>query len=313
MNQNLIILNSLLGHPDKFNLVNDHHLEGLLFHQFKIENGKNKSQYKKQWIHNHVLLEELENIAIRLKALKLSGTLLKGAQLLTDLYQDTGSRFMSDVDILIDKQNYNDWKELLLSSGYHSLELPIFIGNDFKSQWIKSIGNIEINLELHTKLFFHLKRENWNLTNSAITPFTQLSVEDTFLHLCGHLAFQHTFLKLYWLFDIYFYIEKHGNEMNWDEVKSKSKNYHLYQSICMCLWCLYKYFDLEKSFVEAFKLDQPHWWQKYLTVDFLLCPDEKKIDYFLIKHATKDHLMEAFRYDLTWFLHYKIQKKWHSK
>lgn len=309
MKQNLLILNAILQHSAHSKLSAEHHLQGIIYHQFQIENQKNQIQYKKQWIHNTILLEELENMAPHVLALNLSTTLLKGAHLLLDLYPDLGSRFLSDIDILIEEKEYDHWVNLLTASGYKPVDVPTFFGNNFKSQWSKFRGDIEINIELHTKLFFHIKEENWKLVPSSKVPYGQLSLEDTFIHLCGHLALQHTFLKLYWLFDIYFYVKKFGHEINWEEVKIKSKSSHLYQSVVMCLWSIHKYFILDKKIASIFSLNESKWWQNYLTLDFFLFPDTNKLNYFLVKHATKDKITEALWYDLTWIWHYKIQKK----
>jgi hypothetical protein len=305
MKENLLIVNTLLNHKNSGQLLKEHHLEGIFYHQFPIDNQYLKEQYKKQWIHNSVLISELETLSSHLQNQNIKGCLLKGAHLLMDLYPDHGSRFLSDVDILT--TDTKGWEQLLQTQGYTPINETTFLGNNFKKEWIKKIELVEVNIELHTKLFFHLKNEKWVFQNSKLAQFQTLSPEDTFIHLCGHLAFQHTFLKLYWLFDIYFYVKKHESVLNWDEIKFKSQNLNLYQSVVMCLWCLNKYFTLPAHLVEKFKLNEVRWWQKYLTLDFLLSPDEKKIDYFLIKHATKDHLFEAIWYDLTWVWHYKVQ------
>lgn len=309
MNPNFLIVDALLRDEKSTDLLNQHHLQALFFHYLNVPNEVFQNQYKKQWIHNNILLDELQHLSKEMRPFKISGTILKGAHLLGALYTDLGSRFLSDVDLLIEDKDYSNWKEILAASGYSSIETSTFFGNDFKSQWFKLIGEVEINLELHAKLFFHLKTENWNYEKSGVVAFEQLSLEDTFVHLCGHLAFQHTFLKLYWLFDIYFYVSKFGSQMNWEKIIIKSKACNLFQSVTMCLWCLHKYFELDNSLVQMFKLNKARWWHKYLSLDFLLRPDGNKSRYFLIKHATKDHLSESLWYDITWFWHYKIQKK----
>lgn len=309
MKENLLIVNNLLNHIKSAQLLKEHHLEGIFGHQFQIDDPIIREQYKKQWIHNSVLISELENLSPLMQNAKIEGILLKGAHLLMDLYSDHGSRFLSDVDILINTNDINTWEQLLRTQGYTPLNTSTFYGNNFKSEWSKKIELVEVNIELHSKLFFHLKNENWDFKKLKIPSFNALSLEDAFIHLCGHLAFQHTFLKLYWLFDIYFYVNKYEANLNWHEIKLKSKKLNLYNSVVMCLWCLHKYFSLPNYLIEKFQLNQFKWWQKYLTLEFLLAPDEKKLNYFLIKHATKDHLSEAIWYDLTWIWHYKIPTK----
>jgi hypothetical protein len=307
MNQNFLINQALLHSDNSANRLNHHHIQGLFYFHFKLNY---EGQYKKQWIHNQVLKEEILALSQELEINQIKGTLLKGAHLLQNIYPDLGSRFLSDIDILIDNKNYEAWELVLRKLGFAPVDIPTFRGNNFKSQWVKIVGQVEVNLELHTKLFFHLKQENWNFENSTYNSFTHLSLEDTFIHLCGHLAFQHSFLKLYWLYDIYFYLEKFGNNMNWELIEKKSKEMHLQQSVRMCLWTLYKYFHLDDLLIEKFNLKRSEWWQKYLSLDFLINADSDKKNYYLIKHATKDHFLEAIYYDLSWLWHYKIQKLW---
>lgn len=301
MFENLPITETILKSPHTHAILEQHHLKGLFFHLMKIKDETLLKQYKMQWIHNQLLIEEI-------KGLKQEGVLLKGAALLLDIYPDLGSRFLSDVDILIDKNNYPKWEKNLKDNGFTPLEIPTFFGNHFKSQWVKLRDEVEINFELHTQLFFHLKDHQSNLIDSPINGFKQMTLEDNFLHLAGHLAFQHTFLKLYWLYDIYFFVEKYNKLINWNLVEKKSKEQGLFNSVQMCLWCLNEYFSLDQALQSTFNLDKKYWWQQYLTMQFLLYPDQNKIPYYLIKHATKDNLKDSIGYDITWFWHYKLKK-----
>lgn len=298
------LIHSLNENQQKNSLLQIHHLEGLLYHYYQpiFCNQTLQTRYKKQWIHNHVLLEELNLLSIPMQESGITAVMLKGAHLLHDLYLDIGSRFMSDIDLLIAVQDLDKFHNLLLNCGYKKNESTKFYGNHFKSDWSKSIGDVEINIELHTQLFYHTKYEVWNLVPSSITNFQKLSHEDCFIHLCGHLAFQHGFQKLQWLFDIHFFLEKYGDQMDWKLISQKCKNLKLYRSLMMCLWANNQYFSNEKDYLSIKK----EWWQHFLTKNFLLNPEKNKLNYFLIKHATKDHLLEAFYYDLTWFWHYKV-------
>lgn len=293
-------------------LLNEHHLLGIFFQFFNDSTLPTEchNQYKKQWIHNQVIHQELEAIGELLSRRGITATILKGAHLLLDLYPDLGSRFLSDIDLLISNNDIDVLEKTLTELGYSFKNQKKFHGNYFKRDYSKLIGNIEINIELHTKLFFHLEDENWTKETTPYLNLNKLSPEDLFVHLCGHLAFQHTFSSLYWLFDIYFYYQKDASQINWKGVRQKSIEHNLYRSTQMCLWIIRKYFGvaLPKKIIELFDLDKKQWWQKHLTIDFLISPHAKKSTYFLIKHATKDQLTSALYYDLTWFFHYKIQK-----
>lgn len=304
------IVEKLRSQKNRSNLLNEHHVDGLFYHHYHLAEGLN--QYKKQWIHNQVIIQELEAINHLAKKIDTTATILKGAHLLLDIYPDLGSRFLSDIDFLIFPQDMCKWDSLFRELGFEPIFQETFHGNNFKQEWCKKIGEIEINIEIHTKLFFHLESENWQLSPTTFSNLFKLSSEDLYIHLCGHLASQHTFLKLYWLFDIYFYHQKHSPDMDWAKLKAKSIELGLYRSVQMCIWILRKHFglEIEKKIVTLFEIDNNKWWHSLLTIDFLIEPYSKKISYFLIKHATKDQINSALRYDLTWFYHYKIRTLW---
>jgi hypothetical protein len=294
--------------------LNEHHLLGLFYHLFNNSNlpDECQQQYKKQWIHNSIILEEIEKINLVMAAHDIHATLLKGSHLLTEIYKDLGSRFLSDVDLLIDSNDKNIFEKILLECGYTSRKEDKFHGNHFKSDWFKIEGFVEINIELHTQLFFHLDVENWEYQNSHFSQFKKLKDEDLIIHLCGHLAFQHNFLKLYWLFDLYLILNEKKDKLNWIEIKNKSQEKNLFRSLQMCLWALTQYFgsSFDKETQELFELKNIVWWKDYLSMEFLINPLKSKTTYLVVKHATKDQLRTALYYDLTWFYHYKVQKLW---
>lgn len=312
------IVEHMTSRGDLLSLLDQHHLLGLFFthypdhsHSIKYQE-QYQEQYKKQWIHNHILLEEIQAIDQRAQVNNTTATLLKGSHLLLDLYSDPGSRFMSDIDFLISKNDILTWEKIMRDLGFMPNEQKSFYGNNYKSEWCKTIGEIEVNIELHTKLFFHHDFEDWTLIATPYGHLTKLSNEDLYLHLCGHLAFQHNFLKLNWLFDIYLFHQKFAGDMDWDYLSKKAHDYGLFRSVQMCLWILKSYFNLklDQKILDLFDLNISHWWQKFLTIEFLIQPYAKKFNYLIIKHATKDRLILALRYDLTWFFHYKIKKLW---
>lgn len=314
MESQVPIVEKLRIQENMLDLLNEHHIVGLFFSHYSNPSCQKIyiEHYKKQWIHNHMILEELTAISTSAFALETSATILKGSHLLLDLYKDIGSRFLSDIDLLISPKDQFLWETALSKLGYEATTGKTFYGNNYKLEWSKTIGEVEINVELHTKLFFHLEVVNWQLEKTSFLNLTKLKQEDLYIHLCGHLASQHNFIKLYWLFDIFLYHQKFADQMDWSSLKLKSKNHGLFRSVQMCIWILGHHFEmkLEKNIVELFDLNKKQWWKKLLTVDFLMYPFSNKYHYFLLKHATKDRLTTALRYDLTWFFHYKIRTIW---
>jgi hypothetical protein len=314
MELQLPIVDKMLKQNNCLDLLREHHVAGLFYNHFPdpLLPFDCLEQYKRQWIHNQIIMEVLESINTQAKLFKTNATILKGSHLLFDLYPDLGSRFLSDIDLLISKEDIEKWKLILTELNYKVIIQKTFHGNNFKEEWCKKIGDVEINIELHTKLFFHLEHESWQVECTPFSNIMKLRNEDFFIHLCGHLAFQHNFLKLYWLFDIYFFYKKYFNQMDWEYIKLKSTRTGLYRSVEMCLWIIKKYFAVtfDENIEKLFEINKKRWWNKLLTLDFLLYPLARKRRYFLLKHATKDQLTAALVYDLTWFFHYKVQKLW---
>ena len=76
-------------------LFREHALLGYYFSKDNLSlSSEFQNQYQNQWIHNQVLLTTLEEISTILSEKKLDATLLKGADLIQNLYQDLGARFL---------------------------------------------------------------------------------------------------------------------------------------------------------------------------------------------------------------------------
>ena len=294
-------------------LFREHALLGYYFSKDNLSLSLEfQNQYQKQWIHNQVLLTILEEISTILSEKKLDATLLKGADLIQNLYQDLGARFLSDVDILINENDVAVWIKLLEELGFQFRSKLHFYGDRFKIECSKYIGALEINFELHTKLLFHHKCEKWTLVNSELPGFKKISSMDNFIYLCGHLAHQHTFSKLYWLIDIKKLLNQDAHSWNCSELKTRAVELKLFRSVQMSLWLCKNMFDKDfpAELGNTFQLDDFHWWKKLLTVEQLVYPYKNLVRYYLLKHATKDQLREAIYYDVCWFFHNTKRMLW---
>jgi hypothetical protein len=295
---------------DRRALLKNHHLEGLFGHFYSslIDDVQLKEELKnqlnRQWIHNHILLGVLNELSPLIEKLKISATLLKGIHLIESTYEEIGCRFMSDIDLLIETPQIADWENLLIDQGFKKSNIKRFYGNNYKSDWSKTIGEVEVNLELHTRLFYVNNYEDWKKVHSQIIGFDQLSNEDLIIHLCGHLTLQHTMSKLYWLFDLYYFLEKNNRELNWQYINNKSKMLNVHQSVEITLLTLQKYFQIKTKDHYSLKTKII---SKFISINFLLFPEKNLSTYFILKHFSKDKIWQAFRYDIKWFFHYKLK------
>lgn len=288
------------------NLFREHALLGYYFSKDNLSlSSEFQSQYQKQWVHNQVLLSILEEISPIIYEKKLEATLLKGSDLIQNLYHDPGARFLSDVDILINQEDMPEWIELLESQGFQFRSKFHFYGDHYKVECSKNIASVEINFELHTKLLFHHKLEKWTMVSSSLTGFKRLSSIDNFIYLCGHLGHQHTFSKIYWLIDIKELFNKDACTWSPSELRARAEELKLFRSVQMSLWIVMNYFDVNfpTELIKTFQLNESYWWKKILSIEQIVYPYKNPLRYYLLKHATKDQLREAIYYDVCWFFH----------
>ena len=255
--------------------------------------------FKEQWVRNQLLLDEVNWL---INNSPLSGVLLKGVHLfLKKYYRNPGERFMGDIDILIKDSERDQWDALLKERGFSPFHEKTWEANSFKYHYQRILNGQEQVIELHTRLFFQEERSfSWETTPLENSRISLLTTEDLFIHLCGHIAYQHTFISLHWLYDIYKLLI--NADINWNIVQLRARQAHVFKSCQLVLWILQNHFSLVVK-TDLFKvspfLDRLN--KTLLTKDFLTDPYRKPILYWLIKHLTKDTLKEAITYDLLWF------------
>jgi hypothetical protein len=262
-----------------------------------------KNSFFAQSIYNSILQDELKKIKTTFQAKNIHGTLLKGMSLIDQIY-DIGERPMADIDLLLPIEKFKMASKELESLGYTLLTEKRWKANFFKKNFVKyTTGDLKIEVELHSKLFFSEPKEfTWIQEDSENFGF--LKTEDNLIHLMGHLGFQHTFHKLFWLVDIDRLIRKHANALDWEYVLKKLALLNQTRSSAAVLGACYRYLQTPVpqqilSDLPAF----PKWvWKTLLTKSFFSAPQKNILNYFIIKHLMKDSLVEAFKYDFFWIL-----------
>ncbi|MBT5094014.1 MAG: nucleotidyltransferase family protein [Halobacteriovoraceae bacterium] len=294
-------------------------LEGFAFNYFNSEEKSRNPDWRvannRQWARNANFVSELQEMAPRFQSKGIKPVLLKGIVLINDIYRELGARQLSDIDILINLNEYQNVKEVLESFDYSEQELNKWQGDDFKSIFIKEGPLGQIVIELHTRLFYHIKKEPDYTTIPFMTsPYLKLAIEENLIHLMGHLVFQHNFGKLFWLIDIDLYIKKYRDEINWEKLIVLSKELKLQKSILMTFTVLFEQFEtpIPPQIVESLGLKKFYIWKNFLNWNLLTSSTQVSFGYYFIKHLTKDHISTALQYDLLWFRH-KIKKTFFLK
>lgn len=271
-----------------------HHLEGLYYVTTQDQRWKNR--WKQQWIHNELKCSVLKELSTQLQQKSITPVLLKGMDLLFRIYNDFGSRFLSDIDLYISAEQLNSFIQILENNHFRQIKEKRWMGNKNKRLFSKQISSEEIVIEVHTQLFYHFPLQELSITPSPLDGYNQLSLEFLFVHLAGHLAFQHNFLKLYWLLDIYYLYQNYFSDIDWSEVFRLSKELQLQRSIIQVLWVLKRYFSCQVPFYLPVRSIE----STLIDYDLLINESQEGLNYFLLKHFTKDSLCLALKYDLLW-------------
>jgi hypothetical protein len=155
--------------------------------------------------------------------------LLKGVALELEVYGNSGLRQMTDIDILLSRENHRKARKILIQKGYVSLpvkslfHLPIltYSGKHLPSL-VKDGSSIDIHLELFggkknilTKLLYENSSEIKINEQYAHTPSPQLFFLYLVKHLYSHEINNESQLRLYT--DLVVLIEKYRDEIiNYD-------------------------------------------------------------------------------------------------
>lgn len=286
-------------------LINEHMLKGWLINKDALKestlNASYKTEFKRQWHLNQSYLNEIELMAKDFSAIGLSPILLKGITFLGEIYEDLGDRSMSDVDILVSKDDLVKTTDILLKHGFVISSDKKWRANQHKVELIKNANGLEMVIELHTSLFYHSEDPDWSFDSFQITPYLKLSNEDLILYQCSHLAFQHTFLKLFWMIDIHLLITNIDG-LDESKVLKMAKDHSLENSTLLTLFILDKYFETPMGVVFKEAINSiPNWKKKLLSIAFLMNPKENYFRYLSVKHLCRDNIKESLLYGFGWF------------
>jgi len=214
------------------NIVKDHDIPQEVMVRLRIA-------YRDNLARNMYLYAELRRILEVLHNNDVQVIFLKGAALAKTVYGDIGLRPMSDVDILVRRENLSNAVELLFQMGYS-------LCNDQEAQ------NRNINVKelinaysRHVPALSHLQGIqkldiHWTIPDSPCTiaglweraktikidktDVLVLSLEDLLLHLSLHTSVHHKFHDhgLKQLYDIAITMNRYHNEIDWDQLRLRA-------------------------------------------------------------------------------------------
>ncbi len=265
--------------------LNEHALWGAL----KSTAQDIKAKQKENLIINLLYKSEFENLKSHLEKINSSIIVpLKGLALIDTLYDNSSQRKMSDVDLYVPDLTPADLQNLLPSLGYQKVKEQKWKANRHKVSYEVQRPLAPLTFEFHFQLYNHSDYSP-QLINK--TKSIYLSKEDELAYLCYHLAEQHNFIKLFWLYDICLYLKKYSSHINEVKLLKIAKQLNIERSVSCCLFVCQKYFNV--TFEPPIK-KPPYWVKKSLNQSFLCYPRKNFLKYFLLKYYLKDK--RAFNY-----------------
>lgn len=182
--------------------------------------------------------------------------LLKGSVLAELIYRDIGLRPMDDVDILVKENDLDSVKTLMSENGYQTIEISKsdFIGKlaprHHLPQYTKDNNIFEIHWHLHNE------NDKYNITIADLwkhaLPYQIgehdvqiLRFEDMLMHLCIHLNDHFSYSKARFtnFCDIAEILMM--DRLNWDFIKTQSKNYKIDTIVFKYVLLIGKYFNIK--------------------------------------------------------------------
>jgi hypothetical protein len=218
--------------------------------------SKLKQTYYISFNRNKFIYEYLRIAAKAISEKGKSVIALKGIFLADKIYRDIGLRHMSDIDLLVKKEDAKECQSILHSVGFKTQER-------FKSEFIRSTHDTKhlpqlvkdnVSIELHLKTHTDDCEYNVNIDDywQYAVPVEinniscmALSPNDLLQHLCLHLDyhFKNGNIQLSSYCDIAEVLKFYKHDIKWDAFEQSCNNYNCSKNAYVHLYIAHKYFD----------------------------------------------------------------------
>jgi len=206
-----------------------------------------KTLYHYNHWNNTGLYAKLQLLLKEMNAKQVPVIALKGAHLIPVVYQNLALRTMSDIDLLIHKEDMERTGDILTQLGYeNTCDQDRY--DDIHFHYIYQLNEpgfksyIELHWDLHyaaTPIKIDLEKiwERAQQETIAHEKTLVLCAEDFVLHQCLHLAVQHCFLfGIRPLYDLKETILHYQAILNWDEFLDRVRESHLEKGVYLTLF-----------------------------------------------------------------------------
>lgn len=183
--------------------------------------------------HNIIAFQEAEEIISIFTSDNIPIIALKGLALAETIYPHIGMRKMSDIDLLIKKKDL-----VRVCSKLQNLGFELQTGHS-AFLFLKK-GNTLLYLDLHVGIPYLKEEEIWDTARTVQINEIEvktLSLEQSIIYFCYHMAVSHANVEYRWLEDIHRFIEKYNGQIQWQYIVEKLRQYRL---TIPAYWCLRK-------------------------------------------------------------------------
>jgi hypothetical protein len=212
------------------------------YDDFEYKN-RMKGIYRYFLYKNNLIIHKTRNVFDILMDNDISFVMLKGASLLASYYDDLALRPMSDIDILIHKEDVLKVVEILSKLGWHAKE-DKNIALNLNSRNALNFENEEgFEIDIHWHVIYQCcwdgaEKPYWNnLENSYLKDMRIKILNPTMLllHTCAHGMRWNEMSAIRWVTDALIIIEKRGTDIDWqllyNEAEGKNLTYTIKRSM----------------------------------------------------------------------------------
>jgi hypothetical protein len=210
---------------------------------------------------NMAYLEELASILLHFKHARINNIIVKGAALAQGLYEDSGLRPFSDIDILVDHKEMESIPHTMADLGYLVSEeyrpLDYYDKYHFHHIYLKETEFMTYIVEIHWDLFTSFSPiecdvrslfENKMVLHTNEFALTTLNWDDHFLYVCAAHCHHHVFSSLLYFSDLMRIARKKLKETSWVELEMKAADWGVDSALAGCIQILNSVFGTALPF-----------------------------------------------------------------
>jgi len=214
-----------------------------------VSKEKLSQEYLERTAQNILSLEYFNQIVKDLDP-SVKVILLKGEALLNSVYEDEGSRRLAEVDVLIRREDFSDFKNYLSSCGYR------FTENIVPSSDVGYINSVMCKKDVKFWPAIHL---HWHPVNNSFPAYMfapridigqiwkaaqpldgydnvlKMAPHHQLIYLSEH-SLKHSFERPIHLRDIYMLIRRNKDSLDWDGVVTDAKKFNLGRAVYYALY-----------------------------------------------------------------------------